>query len=144
MQFVLCNYIYYTVFWFVCFSFHCKISFQHSFLNQDNLHQYFCRFYSNLLSDIIESQLMASKVLFESLQLKNDAIFSIKICYRCNQVSSYVCWCDNGCGVSSLTYNIRNFFTISCMTIQIIILKNNFKYNMLIIKLPVGLRFQSL
>ena len=55
---------------------------------------------------------MASKVLFESLQLKNDAIFSIKICYRCNQVSSYVCWCDNGCGVSSLTCNIRKFFTI--------------------------------
>ena len=81
-------------------------------------------FYSNIIFHIIESQLMVSKVLFESLQLKNDAIFSIKICYRCNQVSSYVCWCDNGCGVSSLTYNIRKIFTTSCMKIQIIIEKN--------------------
>ena len=67
-----------------------------------------------MILHIIESQLMASKVLFESLQLKNDATFSIKICYRCNQVSSDVWWYDNGCGVSSLSYSIRKNFTISC------------------------------
>ena len=77
-------------FWAVCFSFHCKISLEPSFLTQNNSLQYLCRFYTKLLLHIIESQLMVSKVLFESLQLKNDAIFSIKICYRCNQVSIYI------------------------------------------------------